>query len=228
MRSRHVLSKCSNYQVNPQCTLSLTLSTSSSIIRKIETKRNAGLASIAYYYFDFRDTEKQHLRGLLSSLIFQLCANSDPCYQILSRLYSNHAGGAVEPPEDRLSECLVEMLQVPEQPPTYIIIDALDECPNISGMPTPREQVLEFLEHLVKLDFSNVRICATSRPEIDIRNILEPLAPFRLSLHDERGQKEDISSYINKVVHADQRMRRWRKGDKQLVIDSLSNKADGM
>ena len=206
----------------------MTLSTSSSIIRKIETKRKAGLASIAYYYFDFRDTEKQHLRGLLSSLIFQLSANSDPCYQILSRLYSNHAGGAVEPPEDLLSECLVEMLRVPEQPPMYIIIDALDECPNISGMPTLREQVLEFLEHLVTSDLPNLHVCATSRPEIDIRNILEPLAPFRMSLHDECGQKEDISSYINKVVHADQRMRRWRNADKQMVIESLSSKADGM
>ena len=183
---------------------------------------------MAYFYFDFRDAEKQHLRGLLSSLIFQLSAKSDPCYQILSRLYSDHAGGAEEPPEDILSECLEEMLQVPGQPPTYIIIDALDECPNISGMPTSREQVLEFLEHLVKLDLPNVHICATSRPEIDIRNILEPLAPFRMSLHDERGQKEDISSYINKVVHADQRMRRWRNADKQLVIDTLADKADGM
>ena len=69
---------------------------------------------------------------------------------------------------------------------------------------------------------------STSRPEIDIRNILEPLAPFRMSLHDESGQKEDISSYINTVVHSDQRMRRWRNADKQLVIDTLSDKADGM
>ena len=134
----------------------------------------------------------------------------------------------MEPPEDLLLQCLVEMLQVPEQPPTYIVIDALDECPNISRMPTPREQVLEFLEHLVTSDLPNLHICVTSRPEIDIRNIVEPLAPFRMSLHDKRGQKEDISSYINKVVHTDQRMQRWRNGDKQLVIDSLSDKADGM
>ena len=183
---------------------------------------------MAYFYFDFRDAEKQHLRGLLSSLIFQLSAKSDPCYQILSRLYSDHAGGAEEPSEDALSQCLVEMLEVPGQPATYMIIDALDECPNISGMPTPREQVLTFIEHLITLDLPNLHICATSRPEIDIRNILEPLAPFRMSLHDERGQKEDISSYINKVVNTDQRMRRWRNPDKQLVIDSLSDKADGM
>jgi hypothetical protein len=45
------------------------------------------------------------------------------------------------------------MLKVPGQPAMYIIIDALDECPNISGMPTAREEVLEFLEDLVKLNF---------------------------------------------------------------------------
>jgi hypothetical protein len=110
----------------------------------------------------------------------------------------------------------------------YIIIDAIDECPNISGIPTAREQVLAFLEHIVNLDLPNVHICASSRPEIDIRNTLEPLALFRMSLHDESGQREDISSYINAVVHSNQRMRKWRKEDKQLVIDTLSDKADGM
>ena len=182
---------------------------------------------MAYYYFDFKDTEKQHLRGLLSSLVFQLSANSDPYHQILSRLYSDHAGGTQEPSEDTLSRCLVEMLQVPGQPAMYIIVDALDECPNISGMPTAREQVLEFLEYLVKLKLPNLHICVSSRLETDIRNTFESLAPFRMSLHDESGQKEDISTYINAVVHSDQRMRRWREADRQLVIDTLSDKADG-
>ena len=204
------------------------LSISSSIIRKIDSMRKAGLASMAYFYFDFRDVEKQHLRGLLSSLVFQLSAESDPCYQILSRLYSDHAGGTREPSENALSQCLVEMLEVPGQPAMYIIIDALDECPNISGMPTAREQVLEFLEHFVKSELPNVHICVSSRLEIDIRNSLEPLEPFRMSLHDEGGQKADISSYINAVVHSDLRMRTWREGDKKLVIDTLSDKADGM
>ena len=202
--------------------------TSSSIIRKIDSKRKAGLASMAYFYFDFRDTGKQDLRGLLSSLVFQLSAKSDPCSQILSRLYSDHAGGTEEPSEDALSECLVEMLEVPGQPAMYIIIDALDECPNNSGIQTPREQVLRFLERLIQLNLSSVHICVSSRLEIDIRNTFEPLAPLRMSLHDESGQKEDISSYISAVVHSDQRMRRWREGDKQLVIDTLSGKADGM
>ena len=188
----------------------------------------AGLASMAYFYFDFREYEKRHLRGLLSSLIFQLSAESDLCYQILSRLYSDHSGGTQEPSKDALTQCLVEMFSVPGQPAMYIIIDALDECPNLSGMPTAREEVLGFLEDLVKLELPSVHICVSSRAEIDIRNIFEPLEPFRMSLHDEAGQKADISSYINAIVRSDHKMRRWREEDRQLLINMLSDKADGM
>ena len=203
-------------------------STRSSIIREIGSMRKAGLASMAYFYFDFRDTQKQHRRGLLSSLLFQLSAKSDPCYHILSHLYSDHAGGTRQPSDDALFQCLIEMLKVQGQPAKYLIIDALDECPNISGMPTAREKVLEFLEDLVGLCLPNVHICVSSRPEFDIRTSLEPLAPFRVLLDDEAGQKADILGYIKSVVHSDRRIRKWSAENKQLVIGTLSDKADGM
>ncbi|KAH9981709.1 hypothetical protein BJV74DRAFT_989335, partial [Russula compacta] len=44
----------------------------SAIIQDIEDMRKAGLATMAYYYFDFRDVKKQNCYGLLSSLISQL------------------------------------------------------------------------------------------------------------------------------------------------------------
>ena len=183
---------------------------------------------MAYYYFDFRDTQKQDLRGLCSSLIFQLGSESDPYYQILSRLYSDHDGGKQEPSNDALSRCLVEMLTVPGQPAMYIIIDALDECPNDVGIPSSREMVLKFLRELTELRLPNVHICASSRPEYDIQANLAPLARFRLSLHDESGQREDILDYIRLIVDSDRQMRTWREADKQLVIDTLSARADGM
>jgi hypothetical protein len=65
-------------------------------------------------------------------------------------------------------ECLKEMLTLPLQGPTYIILDALDECPNNSGIPSPRKEVLQLINELVDLRLPNLHICATSRPEIDI------------------------------------------------------------
>ena len=111
---------------------------------------------------------------------------------------------------------------------TYIVIDAIDECPNTSGFPTAREKVLEFLEELIDLQLSHIRICVASRPEVDITSSLGPLTTRSVSLHEERGQKKDISDYIKKVVSTDKRMSKWREEDKELVIKILSEKSDGM
>ena len=204
------------------------LSTSSAIIEDVEGMRAAGLATMAYFYFDFRDDKKQGRYGLLSSLVSQLSAELDSCYKVLSRLYSDNAGGTRKPTSLALTRCIKDMLSLPGQGQIYMIIDALDECPDTSGLPSPREQVLDLVEFLIHLRLPNLHICLTSRPEIDIRDVLEPLTSFRVSLHDQTGQRKDIIEYVSSVVYSDTKMRRWREEDKRLVIETLSERADGM
>ena len=183
---------------------------------------------MAYFYFDFRDVDKQKLHNLLPSLLIQLSARSDLCCDILSRLYSSHDRGVQKPSDRAMVECLKEMITLETEGPTYIIMDALDECPVTSAIPSPREEVLELVEELVGLHLPNLHICITSRPELDIQVILEPLTPRAVSLHDQTGQQQDIANYVASFVHSDRRMRRWREDDKDLVIKILSEKADGM
>ena len=187
---------------------------------------------MAYFYFDFRNAGKQRegLQDLLRSLLIQLSAHSAPRCDILSDLYSANDKGKSPPGDYDLAECLKRMLKLPDERPTYLIIDALDESPNSHGIPSPREKVLQLVEELIGLCLLNLRICVTSRPEIDIRNVLEPLTSCRVSLHDQSGQKEDIADYVRSVVYSksEQIMRRWRMEDKELVIESLSERADGM
>jgi hypothetical protein len=206
----------------------LTAPVRSAIIQDIERMDAAGLATMAYYYFDFRDVKKQDCYGLLSSLVLQLSAESDSCYNILSQLYSDNKNGMREPDIDSLKECMKDMLNLPGQCPIYIIVDALDECPNLSGTPSAREEVLELVGELVDLELPNLHLCVASRPEIDIRLVLDPLAAFKISLHEEIGQKEDIVKYIKSVVYSDRNMQRWNEDDRQLVVVTLSDKADGM
>ncbi|KAN0118150.1 hypothetical protein V8E52_005411 [Russula decolorans] len=200
----------------------------SSIIQDIMSLRDAGTASMAYFYFDFRDVDKQRLHNLLPSLLIQLSARSDPCHDILSQLYSAHDRGEKQPSDRAMVECLKKMLTIEVQEPTYIIMDALDECPITSTIPSPREEVLELVDELVGLHLSNLHICVTSRPESDIQAFLGPLTSRPVSLHDESGQQHDIADYVSSFVHSDRRMRRWREEDKDLVIKTLSEKADGM
>ena len=191
---------------------------------------DSGQASMAYFYFDFRDIDKQHWRDLVPSLLIQLSAQSGPRCDILSRLYSNHDNGTRQPNDNILTRCLKEMLSLPDQRPTYLIIDALDECPDTSEVPSPRNRVLQLLEELADLHIPNLRICVTSRPEFDIRDFVEPLTSRQVSLHDQSGQKQDIADYVRSVVYSDSEriMRRWRKEDKEMVIKTLSERADGM
>ena len=204
-------------------------SVSSTVIQDIEAMCEAGNASIAYFYFDFRDANKQGPRDLLLSLLTQLSASSNSRCDILSNLYSAHDEGKKQPSDTILAKFLKEMLASPERP-IYLIIDALDESSNTSGIPSPRETVLELVKELVELGLPHLRICITSRPEIDIRDVLAPLTSFQVSLHDQSGQKKDIVEYVKSVVYSNSEpiMRRWKSEHKELVVEVLSDRADGM
>ena len=182
---------------------------------------------MAYFYFDFRDVDKKHRSNLLQSLLIQLASQSEPGLSKLSHIYSSYKTSKEQPSEHVLMQCLIDMLKAC-QLPTYIIVDAIDECPNTSGIPTPRGHVLGLIKDLVGLHLPNLRICVTSRPTIDIRTALKSLTCSDLSLHDQLGQKKDIDEYISSVVQSDPQMLRWRADDRKLVVDTLSKKADGM
>ena len=203
---------------------------SSTVIQDIKTMCKTGNASMAYFYFDFRDANKQRPQDLLRSLLMHLSAYLAPDCDTLSDLYSAYDKGKNQPSDSDLVDSLKDMLSLPDRRPTYLIMDALDESPNMPGIPSPREKVLQLVKELVELCIPNLHICVTSRPEIDVRTVLEPLVPCQVSLHDEIGQKEDIADYVRSVVYSDseQIIRRWRMDDKELAIKMLSERADGM
>ena len=203
---------------------------SSSVIQDIMVECETGSAIMAYFYFDFKDLRKQTCRDLLLSLASQLSTRSSSCCSILHRVYEVHDDGTRQPSDDTLKECLKQMLTMPGQCPIFIVLDALDECPISTGLPPPRSEVLQFVKELVNLRLPGLYLCTTSRPEVDIRAVLEPLAFRSVSLHDESGQKTDIAEYVRSVVNSSPStaMRRWRAGDKNLVIETLTERADGM
>ena len=201
---------------------------SSAVIEEIRNIQESGLACLAMYYYDFREDKKKDLRGLLSSVLFQLCNQSDSYHRIISTFYSTHLNGAQSPSDDELIHCLIDLLKLPGSQPIYLIVDALDECPSTSSLSSPREKLLSLVEDLVEAQLPNLRICVTSRPEVDIKAILEPLAFCSVSLHDASGQQKDIRDYIKSIVNTNKKTRNWNSQHKQLVIDVLTRKADGM
>ena len=190
--------------------------------------QKAGLASLAFFYCDFREDQKKDLRGLLSSLLVQLSHQSDSYSDVLLKFYEDYVEDSRHPSDNELARCLKDLLKLPGHAPVYVIVDALDEFPNTSAVRSPRYKVLNFIEELIKSKFPNLRICVTSRPETDIKDVLDTLTFRSVSLHDEDGQTRDIEDYIKSVIHTHRKNRRWKAEHKQLVIDVLTEKANGM
>jgi NACHT domain len=203
---------------------------SSTIIQEIVTMRRAGLASLAFFYCDYREDQKKGPRGFLSSLLVQLCHQTDSYCEMVSKFYTEHANGSRNPGDHALMECLKNLLKLPGHAPVYVIMDALDECSNTSpsAIRSPRKKVLMLLVDLIDSKLPNLRICVTSRPERDIMLVLDPFVCHSVSLHEESGQKMDIDDYIKSVINTHPKNRRWKADIKRLVSDVLTDKADGM
>ncbi|KAH9979208.1 hypothetical protein BJV77DRAFT_1154339, partial [Russula vinacea] len=131
----------------------------SGVIEDIKAQHEAGSAIMAYFYCDFRDEDKQ--TAAASSSLSYLSYALSPIFVATYSLA--HTWHTTREHKDPMVSLLVEG-------PIYLIVDALDECPNNSGLP-PQEK---------------------SRPEIDIQSALERLTTLCVSLHNQTGQKEDI------------------------------------
>ena len=205
----------------------LILLVSSTIIEDIRAMQKVGLASLAFFYCDFREDRKKGLHGLLSSFLVQLCNQSDSYFDILSKFYSEHDEGSRPPSDNALAGCLKNLLELSGMAPVYLIVDGLDECPNSSVVRSPRAKVLSLIEELVKTQILNLRVCVTSRPELDIKGVLDPLIFRSVSLHDESGQKRDIEGYIKSVINT-RTTKRWKDEHRKLAIDVLVERSNGM
>jgi hypothetical protein len=198
---------------------------SSTIIEDICAMQKTGLASSAFFYCDSRDDRKKKLRGLLSSFLAQLYHQSDSYFDIISNLYWDHGMGSRRPSDDALAGCLRDLLKLPGHAPVYLIVDGLDECSNQPVIRSPRAEVLSFIEELVKTQLLNLRVCVTSRPELHIKDVLDPLIFRSVSLHDENGQKMDIEDYIKSIINT---RTRWKEEHRKLAIDFLTENSNGM
>ncbi|KAH9167673.1 hypothetical protein EDB89DRAFT_2245573 [Lactarius sanguifluus] len=175
----------------------------------------------AEWFFESNRFENRKVTGSLPWVhsLIRLSTRSYAFCDILSRLYETHDNGACLPSDKALTQCLEEMLTLPNQGPVYLILDALDECPDTSDVPSTREQVLDLVKDLVAFDF----LLSTSVLRVPRRSQTD-------SLQDERGQKKDLASYVRSVVYSGSGkfMKRWRKEDEEHVIETLSERADGM
>lgn len=109
--------------------------------------------------------------------------------------------------------------------PTFIIIDALDECPSHGG---ERAKLLELLQSLAASQSAKLHILVTSRRESDIEEKLTgsvTMPPLSIQGED---TDIDIRTHVKAQLASNSTMSKWPEPIKLEVEEVLDTKAKGM
>ncbi|KAF8990215.1 P-loop containing nucleoside triphosphate hydrolase protein, partial [Cyathus striatus] len=126
----------------------------------------------------------------------------------------------------RSNICIWDMKTVSDEDfPNLVIIDGLDECKD----PKVQTRIIDMLASCRAL---NVRFLIVSRPELEIRNVFNPLnvnsSLIRLALDDHYEPDKDMEIYIQNTFHAITRLPidiNWATQDD---IKTLVDKSSGL
>ncbi|SPQ18400.1 6876165c-5d0b-49cc-8881-80a601c66a56 [Thermothielavioides terrestris] len=167
----------------------------------------------AYYYCYFGHAQDE-ARPMLRSVIAQLCRQLRGIPVAVYDLYL-HGG---EPSLTSLLLALEEVVSAFDR--VFVFIDAVDES-------SPRQDLLRVLRDLAAGSrFDKLRVLATSREYIDIEDSMSDISAqisMRNSLLD-----QDIARYVRAKLDQHSRMKRWPEDLRDMVLDALSTKANGM
>ena len=192
---------------------------SSTVLEAVKSQyKSSPTVAIAYFYFDFNDSEKQRHDKFTRSLLEQLVWRSPKALACLELLFSRCQDGKQQPTQDALEVALQQILDLPGK--TFIILDALDECKE-------REELLLLLEHLTLWGAGNLHVLATSRRERDIEESLKPLVTSEICLQSALVNV-DIDTHISQRLQNDPKLKRWPASIREEIKDALMEGAQGM
>lgn len=176
--------------------------------------------ALAYYYFDFNDTEKQQTSNLISSLISQLCNGLAEVPREIGDMYNRSNFGRQKPTQQHLQGVLVEMTALFRN--VYIIIDAVDECKD-----DQLDRLIHFID-VIRAYSSNVHLLLTSRPEHRIQLQLLPILTLPAISLVSNALESDIQLLIRSRLEMDRKLRKWSNEIKKEVEESITKSAGGM
>lgn len=175
-------------------------------------------ASFAFFYFSFSDERKTFDVDLLRSLVAQL-GWREPGLSMLRQAYQNDKQS--KPGPDELENILLVSIRPCSK--VYLLIDALDECPEDHEI---RQNVLARIERLAR-EASNLSMLATSRELDRIRRSMQALTaePLRIVT---RAVDADIQVYLAKEISRDRSLCELSPEMRNLIETTIATQADGM
>ena len=177
---------------------------------------DASDVGIGWVYCIYNETG-QTAQNLLASLLQQFYRQTYPLSPEIRKSYKYHDPYSTRPPMVELSRLLKSHLQ--HFAKVYIVIDALDECPDSDRI---RDHFLTELRNLP----SNVQLLITSRPNSSIEHMLEAAKCLEISAHE-----DDVRRHLVARISNEPRLTKHTAADRQLhdtVTSTIIEKARGM
>ncbi|KAF8310329.1 hypothetical protein DL93DRAFT_1667241 [Clavulina sp. PMI_390] len=196
------------------------------VVDYLTANRPTSSTALAFFYFDYRDAEKQNHQKFLASIVNSFGESSLACTGLLQSFRKRTLNAS----EGDLETLLDSMLSTPEA--KILAIDAIDEC-------WKREREMSLLPWLQALSrkpspgSGSLQIFVTSRPEPDIEEVLlasddggVPLVTHRLLLGDRQEHLDTLREFIDTEIESSKFKRLgWCNAFKKKVADELHTKS---
>ena len=178
--------------------------------------RDTSDVGIGWVYCIYNETS-QTAHNLLASLLQQFCRQKGSLSPELLKSYNYHCRHDTRPLVSDISKLLHS--EIKHFSKMYIVIDALDECPESDRT---RDVLLSEILNLP----SNAYLLVTSRPNNSIENILREAECLEISAHDDDVRRHVVArvameTLLNKCVTADPSL-------KDTIVSKITERAQGM
>jgi hypothetical protein len=197
---------------------------SSTIVEDVQRHcRQAVDFGFAPFYFTFSDKGKQSYEALLRSLLAQF-GTQEPGLAIMREGHDRRQKfhGRLSVPD--LQSMFIAVLAVYNT--AFVVLDALDECPEDSNTFLERSKLFDGIEYLSN-EAANLKIFMTSRDVPDFRDYMAGLPAERLPVVTSAVNK-DIHNYVVQQLTKPPYFTRLKPKSLDLIKDRITAKADGM
>ncbi|GAB7332096.1 hypothetical protein MBLNU13_g03981t2 [Cladosporium sp. NU13] len=178
--------------------------------------------SLAFFFFDFDDVEKQDPINMVKSLLSQFLNRCEIVPDTVQSLYVVCENGQREASEQQLLQAIRDTIEL--LPAPFVVLDALDECSNWNCL-------FDIISEMQSWGRDTLRVLFTSRKEVQIEEALEYIVPQHDRTCLESGLVDkDIETYVRERLAKDTSFKRLQRDSeiKEEIERTLGRKACGM
>jgi hypothetical protein len=187
------------------------------VVNSLEQYFERDDVAIAYIYCSYKEQEDQTAVNLIASLLQQLVQRNHVISNDIMSLYHYHKQKQTRPTAGKWSKLLES--EVRRLSKVFIVIDALDECPESNGT---RDNFLAEIRKLQPI----THLLVTSRHIPTIEREFEKAARVEI-----RASDEDVRRYLERRIESGGRLVRLLKADPALqatIANTIVENAKGM